>query len=296
MATVTSTLPDKPLFMQAATGDALIPYTAEAYRRLVGSNWFRTGVITNDAFLPVQRAAGANYSVDISPGYAVLGLTSGEYDRYLAYSGLAINVPLTGFNTNPVATRTHKIWLAIYDKQKYNLGTLYEAQIIITEDTGSGAPTPASPVTHLNQLASFTLTTGQANIQNVHITPTIRHASSGSDYAAIPLGPSIVSGDATMDIGVPRALRHGTTAKLTGGFRRSSLADFAANTAYVLGTVSASFRPTATRYLNAPCAISSTSVMTYRLTIAPTGVMTAVTPVGWTPSYLAIDGCHYELD
>lgn len=302
MATASVVMTRKPLFIQAASGDTAIEYDGYLMRLLVGGIWARTGIITNDAFAITQRAGGANFSVDIGTGFAVLGPTDGTSpDKYLIYQGSVLNLPLTGFVSSPAALRTHKVWLVVYDKQKMSAGTLYEAQAMITEDTGAGAPTPTNALfpglVSAQQLGTVTLTTGQSTVQTAQITNSIRHANLGGSHSDVAINTNIVDASATISIATPKAIRSGTTVKLQGGFRRTALTDFAAGATYILGTVPSAFAPATQRYVLAPAGSSSGVVAySYRLTISTGGTLEADIPTGYTPNWLGLDGVTYEID
>lgn len=299
MATVTATLPAKPLFFQAASGDTAISYDAQALRSLAGAIWPRTGALSNDAFSISQRAAGSNFSVDIAPGYAILGDTTSNAtpDRYVVYSTATINVPLTGFVSAPAALRTHKVFLVVFDKQKTGLGALYDGQIIITEDTGSGAPDPTTTgIAHYIQLGSFTVAAGATVVANAAISNTIRHAGFGPSYTNISISANISDGTATTSMGTPRVIRTGTAVRMTGSFVRTSGNPFDANVLYILGNVPTAYRPNSERHMVGPCATNGPGHSTYRLVIRTTGNVEALMPDDFSPTWVGIDGCTYELD
>ena len=173
MANVTSVLTSHVLWQQAAVGDTAISYPANEFRWLINANWNAAVVINYGDFAIAQRSAGANFSVDIAPGMAIVGATAGD-EKYIVRLGSTVNVSVTTMNTNPAALRTHKVYLAVYDK--LYAGASYNAQIFIGEDTGSGAPTPTgSPVGYI-LLGTFTITTSQASIQTANIANTPTYA------------------------------------------------------------------------------------------------------------------------
>jgi hypothetical protein len=295
MAVVTSTLAQKPLFLEALSDDPEIQYTAAELRLLTGAIWSRSGIVTNTAMRVSQRAAGPAWAVAIGAGFVVLD--GAGVDRYLLYQGSGLEIPLTGFDTTPAATRTHKVFVVVYDKLVQGAG--YEAKVIITEDTGSGAPTPAlnSPVSVL-QLATITVSPGQGSIQDGHIHNTVRHAGFGGSHTIIALSDNIADASVTMELGQPRVIRSGTTAKLQGGVRRTSGNDFDAGATYILGRLDDAYRPNSTRYVigTAGADLPAAKAYTYRLTIRTNGNLEADIPDGYTPNWLGLDGITYELD
>lgn len=289
MATVSSTLANQPLFLQAVPPDAEIEYTATQMRLLTGAVFPRTGGVGGTAFRIMPRVAGANFSVDIMPGFAVAGSTSASvYDRYLAYLPTRTNIPLTGFNTAPAATRTHRVFLGIYDKQV--LGTEYAGKLIVTEDTGSGAPLPADNPAYTLELGTFTIAPSQANVGSADITNSGRKADLGEAAIALPMNAGFVSGGTPG--GPTMYALTGNTVKLSGTVNRTPAADFAAST-YSIATLPSGYRPRYQRYV----AGVGESGNPYRLTINTTGIIQATLPTG-TPDllFIALDGCQFEID
>lgn len=302
MASIYEVLEHKPLFLQAVAPDDPIEYSAADMRLLAGAIWPRTGIITNDAFNVTQRANAAGWAIDVAPGMAVLGDSGGgTADRYLVAQQQTVTIdlignsaPMTDINTGPSALRTHRVWLAVYDRTKS--GTLYEGRIIVTEDTGAGAPTPGAAdgnPSHVLQIASFGIAPGQVNITNNHVVNSVRHASFGSSHNTIPISDNIVVGPP----GTPRVIRSGTGARLQGGFKRLSGNNFTAGASYILGRLTEPYRPIMNRYLVAPAGhAANVSAFTYRLTVTTDGNLEADIPDGYTPNWLGLDGCTYELD
>lgn len=156
----------RPLYMQAASGDSAFSYTASQDRMLVNAIFQGQGVIAG--LLVTQRGAGANMSVDISAGHCVI-IGSDAVSQY-AYMCLSDAVENRTIPAAPGAgTRTHRVVARIKDKL-HNAAwpaNTYEWTLEVLEDTGTGLPAlPASAIT----LASVSVSAGQVTVLNSHIT------------------------------------------------------------------------------------------------------------------------------
>lgn len=165
-STANSAMIDYPLYLQPASGDSAFNYAGEDFRRLVTAIWPNEGVCDPTSFAVAQRGAGANFSVDITAGRGVItGDATSTQASFLFASTGTVNI------TTPSApgsgTRTHRLVAQILDKQ--SAGTEYGWQFHLVEDTGSGLPAlPASAI----DLATISITAGQASVQNANITLT----------------------------------------------------------------------------------------------------------------------------
>lgn len=154
----------RPLFMQAASGDTALEYSAldarDVFHALVATEGVLSGMRVS------QRAAGANMSVDVASGVAfVTGDDVTDQGKYLCRSTAVENL------TVPAApgsgTRTHRVVARIKDKLHNGAWTTYEWTLELLADTGSGTPaTPASAIS----LATVAVSAGQANVLDSHIT------------------------------------------------------------------------------------------------------------------------------
>ncbi len=164
MADVTVALDHPVLFQSAAEGDTEIEYSAVQFRALPGALFYGQGVARYGELRMEQRAAGANWSVDILAGRALVGGPTG-YDMYVVVLAETLNVPLTGLNTEPAAERTHRVFVAVADELVS--GTGYGASIVVTEDTGSGAGEPDAVA--FIELGTITIAPGQSSILDAHL-------------------------------------------------------------------------------------------------------------------------------
>lgn len=283
MATIYSAdLSAKPLYMQALAGDTVINYTAAEFRNLNEAVFYTPGVITPTSFL-VEQADVVGWAIKVRPGYAC---TQG----YFVSSGADITVNVSQLNTNPAGTRTHRVYLLVQDKVLN--GTGYNAKIVVSEDTGSGATLPESTASIL--LATFTISPGQSNIQNSHITWRPRHASQSGTFVNVA---DYMTGYKSADTGYatgPAQFRFGSgRIHMRGGIMQNSGSPFLKNS-YTLGILPLIARP---KY-DVRVSAATSSSYPWRLYIAPDGTFTAtLSPAtGDEPQYLFLDGVTYEID
>lgn len=162
-----------PLFMQAATGDSAVSYSAASYRYgLLASLFPVSGVIDpiNSAGLQVvQHAAGANMSVDVNAGVAIVPGTDvslqGTYYCANDAGGVNLTVPAAPGS----GTRVHRVVAQVQDHLN-NAGyaaNTYAWALQLLADTGSGTPaTPASAIS----LATVSVSAGQSSVTSANIT------------------------------------------------------------------------------------------------------------------------------
>lgn len=154
----------RPLFMQAASGDTALEYSALDVRDLLHVLVATEGVVSG--LRVAQRAAGANMSVDVASGVAVItGDDVTSQGKYQCTSTATENV------TVPAApgsgTRVHRVVARVKDKLHNGTWTTYEWTLELLADTGSGTPaTPASAVS----LATVSVSAGQVSVLDSNIT------------------------------------------------------------------------------------------------------------------------------
>jgi hypothetical protein len=173
-STANSSMDDLPLWIQPSGGDPALSYTGIMDRTLLDGIFSAEGVLTPDAFSVSERGAGANFSVDVAAGSAVItGDSVANQGKYLVRSVGVVNV------TTPAApgsgTRIHRVIARIRDKSA--AGSNYDWTLELLEDTGSG--TPALPASAIS-LATVSITNGQASVLNTNITsqrPWARHSA-----------------------------------------------------------------------------------------------------------------------
>lgn len=165
LATASASMVDIPLWMQATGGDAALVNSANDYRALIDNIYDAEGVNSLGDFTVTQRGAGANFSVDVSAGAAVVqGDNVANQGKFLVVQTGTVNV------TTPTApgsgTRTHRLCVQIRDGEQ--LGDhVYTWELHLIEDTGAGLPAqPNSAIT----IATISIATGQASVLNANIT------------------------------------------------------------------------------------------------------------------------------
>lgn len=195
-STANASMSDYPLLLQATGGDPALSYTGPDFRTMIDAA-FQEGVCGMTDFRVVQRNAGANLSVDIGAGKAVvLGDSVTRQGKFVADSTGTVNTGTAGNITVPGSgTRTHRVILRIRDKQA--AGTTYGYALEVLEDTGSGMPAlPASAI----DLASISVATGTVGITDAMITDRRAYAcphiplsiqTLAADAATVEFGPGI---------------------------------------------------------------------------------------------------------
>lgn len=165
---------DRPFIMHAAGGDTPIQYGGTDFRALLDSLTLGEGVMGQNALKVVPRGAGANFSVDVSAGYAAIkGDAVSNQGKYLVQATGTVSLATPG--APAAGTRNHRVIARVRDKQAGGGATTYDWTLELLEDTGSGAPAvPASAV----PLALVTIQAGQSNVSSNHITDSRVQAES----------------------------------------------------------------------------------------------------------------------
>lgn len=295
MATVTEPFTTVPFFMQAYTGDPDILYSAADFRRFFLAIKRRPGVLGSVDFA-VQQADVVGWGVKISPGFAHV---YGTGNSYLVQLTTVPTVSIASFNTAPDATRTHKVFIAVYDKTIS--GDVYQGQIVITEDVGGGAPNPSGAVAYL-LLADITVAKGQSNIQNKNIFNVADHGGSSGAYFDLATRGMINTGyldDPSPEAAPARAIYHDGYVRLSGAIGRSGGALFEAGSSHDILSLIEALRPKYNVHLT--CGVNKGGY-TAQLSISPDGTTWLYIPgkVGTTTyttaDWIYLDGCTYDLD
>jgi hypothetical protein len=296
LATATLPFTTTPYFMQAVAGDPDIYYTAADFRRFFLAVKRRPGVLGSLDF-GVHQADVVGWSIKITGGYAHV---AGSANSYLAYLTPTSTISLAGFNTSPPAARTHKVFIAVYDK--LISGSLYQGQIVVTEDVdGSGAPAPSGAVAYL-LLANVFINKGQANIQDANIKNIADHGGSSGVYYDLTAGminPGYQSVATIVDSAPPRAIYHDGYIRLSGAIGRTSGALFDAGSVYDILSLWPSIRP---RYkVRLTCGVDKGGY-TAQISIDTDGTTRLYIPgkVGTTTyttaNWIYLDGLTYDMD
>ncbi len=158
----------QPLYLQALTGDTAISYTAQDFRRAVAALNPNEGTVNEFDLVVSPRAAGANMSVDVAAGRALVNGTSIANQGIYAVQSTAVeNVPIaTANSTNP---RIDLIVAQVYDKQADG-GTRYGWQPIAVAGTPATSPAPPATPNSALVLAHVRVAAGATSIVASNIT------------------------------------------------------------------------------------------------------------------------------
>jgi hypothetical protein len=186
-----------PLHMQPASGDPDLTYTGLEERLLIQATYPYEGIVDRGPalgkFTVQQRGAGANFSVDVLSGAAVItGDDTGSQMNYLCWSDATFN--LVTPSAPGSGTRLHRVGLQLRDKLNNGAWTQYDFTPALVQDTGAGFP--AEPASFLT-LAQVSIAAGQANVSNGNITDLRSPASRTRVWKASDL--SRTSGTLTAD-------------------------------------------------------------------------------------------------
>lgn len=179
----------RPLFMQAALGDAEFEYSANEFRNFWGLLFNTEGVantngantFANNDMKVSQRSAGANMSVDVLGGLAViLGDSVTFQGFYVCFSSATENLVVPAPPAS--GTRIHRVVARVRDKLHDGTQTTYDWTLEVLEDTDGSGP-PALPGSALS-LATVTVNAGDTSVQNAAIIDTRQSAVMGSGMTA----------------------------------------------------------------------------------------------------------------
>lgn len=291
MATVWYDLPTQPLMLQAVVGDDAINYNASDVRLMLGALYPRPGRIgLGDALFLYPRAAGANWSLDVQAGQAVIASNSNAYapERYLVTLPARTNLSLIGFNTAPTVTRTHKVWIAVDDKS--TSGTTYKGRIIVTEDTGAGAPDPVT--SFFTQIGTVQFSPGQSNITAGNLDTIMLRASHATyEYEVTDYHTGYVGGNGVGGQELRFSL-DGNTVRLQGCVQRES-GVMSVGTVYNVARMPIGYRPDVQRLgvaaSHAPCIARVVINADGQIEVHPYAANVA------DMTYVSFDGVSYEL-
>jgi hypothetical protein len=157
-----------PLYLEAVPGDTKINYTAQDWRSMISTLAPNAGTVRENDLKVGPRAAGANMSVDVAAGKAIVqGTSIAQQGTYIVQSTAVENVPLASADaTNP---RIDLIVAQVYDKQADG-GTRYAWQPLAV--TGTPASSPVAPAVPANALvlAEVRVNAGVASVSASNIT------------------------------------------------------------------------------------------------------------------------------
>lgn len=146
------------LWIQAKPGDAEVSYAPAMDRQLFAVTFPAPGVIGRNDLAVSPRAEGANMSVDVAPGTAIVECdTTANGGSYLCAEPVKVNVPIPAAPSS--GSRTHLIVMQARDPQG-DAGSNYLSAPICVPDTGGGATLPNSA----ELLAKVTVIAGKAAV------------------------------------------------------------------------------------------------------------------------------------
>jgi hypothetical protein len=160
---------EDPLWLGALPGDeAIAPsYSAREWRLLTDTFATAEGVVGLPDFKVSPRAAGANFTVDIAPGKAIITGDSITGQGKYVVSSTAVENRGAGVIAPPASgTRHYRAILAVHDRQS-DSGTAYgfAPEIVAPLVSGALAPLPPSAL----PLADISVSAGQASITAANI-------------------------------------------------------------------------------------------------------------------------------
>lgn len=289
MATFTAAVSDKPYFLQAASGDTAISYSAADFRALIGAIFPRVGVMSPGSFY-VSQSSPVGWTVTVAAGYARI------QNAYLVRLSNSVTVNLNAINKNPSSTRTHKVFVAVYDKLID--GTEYTAKVVVTEDTnGSGAPDPPNAAGFV-RIANIVVNNGMSYIAQVNIDNSFAaHTWVGSSPNAslVNIKSDFYDSSTARNTGPVQAIYHNGQVTLRGSINRTGDAQFTGGGSYLVASVDSVIRPLFTVY--GTCGTPSTDAAAYcRMSLNPDGELRAYLPKQHEPTSIFLDGFTYFLD
>lgn len=156
-----------PLYLQALTGDPAITYTAQDDRLVISTLAPNAGTVDQNDLRIGPRAAGANMSVDVAAGKAIVqGTSVANQGTYIVQSTAVENVPLaTADATNP---RLDLIVARVFDRQADG-GTRYAWQPIAVTGTPASSPTVPAPPPNSLVLAIVRVNAGVTSVTAANI-------------------------------------------------------------------------------------------------------------------------------
>lgn len=293
-------MPVNTVLFQPVSGDSAIVYSARALRSAMLGNLFsREGVadLRGGDLKVSQRAAGANFSVDVAiGGAATFGDDQAGQGAYSIDNTTVVNKTVPAASTT--VTRTHRVILRTFDKYENSglASNTYYSDVVVQADTLEAAALPPTAI----PLALISVPANAVSVTTAMIKDLRKRASVGT--AAIEgnftLASSLVAMDAT------RPLRwsvnpdgwvqlsgwaryNGGTFTISAGVQQP-LADGAA------GLSDPAIKPPGIRDF-----CMATKNGTLHLAVFPDGNLRVRNPVAMSfvsnDTWLSFDGCFYRL-
>lgn len=285
-----------PLFMQAGGADPTISYSATNYRYGLGNALFAVeGVINplgSGGLQVTQRGAGANFSVDVAPGFAVItGNDIASQGVYICGSDATVNLVVPAAPGS--GTRVHRVVAQVRDKLNNGSWTTYDWTPVLLPDIGSGTPAePASATT----LGLVSVSAGQASVGNANITDSRVWARPA---LAVTGALTIITAWASDDTSRPLTYRRTADGfvHLYGWVRRSASPFTATGGAsFDFANIPAIARPSGIRDVIGATGIGTGGCV--NMTVFTTGVITftfRTTNTVGINDWFSLDGISYQL-
>lgn len=150
-------------------GAGAVTYTANEWRTLL-TNLFTEGILGASSFAVTQRAAGANMTLDIAAGVAVVtGDHAAGQGRYLVRDDAADTEAVTISAANPTNPRIDRVGILIRDPSEGGAAGRDATFSVVTGTPAASPSAPAAPSSFLT-LALVTVGAGVTTIVNANIS------------------------------------------------------------------------------------------------------------------------------
>lgn len=155
---------EKPLWQDNAGTGVPSSYAANLDRMLIAAAFQYSGVLTSSDFSVTQRGAGADSSVDVTIGRAIIYQQSSTDKAYFCnMTGATVNVPL------PASPGSNSRYDMIYLQVRDSTLSGSVDDFLLTAVSGTAAASPVEPAAPSGQsllLARVTRTAGTPNVVN----------------------------------------------------------------------------------------------------------------------------------
>jgi hypothetical protein len=172
---------------------ALLGTSTGSFAGGVGASDRAHGVVNASDFTVVQRAAGANMSVDVAAGYAwIRGTESAHQGAYHVYNDGTVNLSVAASDaTNP------RIDLVIAKVQDaFYSGATRTASVTVVTGTPAASPTDPTLPANALVLARVRVPAASSSVVTANITDVRTRAASGSEsYTRTGFKNAIMNGD-----------------------------------------------------------------------------------------------------
>lgn len=153
---------ERAWMLGAASGDAPILYSAREARLPLDALVYTSGVCSPYDLQVTQRAEGANQSVDIAAGIAIIAASAAGLGKFVVRNNAKVN--FTGIPGLPASgTRRHLLCVQVHDKQN-GAGADYDTVPLLVEDTvGDGNLPSLTGLKNVLPIGEIRRTAGQSS-------------------------------------------------------------------------------------------------------------------------------------